>query len=190
MGKNNAHEGESREKRLKRFQDGPPEEIIATVINSIANYFNNEIRATLKDPANPQTSLMFLGTHAVALTIGWGLLGKKDQQGYKAFLKKYVDGDTPDTKFSDIAEPIHQWRNTLAHAWLNIRGHSIGYDYTSTKGYELDGDLIIINPQIYLDHYMKAFGLGGKIYKYGEDFSADQLEQAKMRFLEKYKRER
>ena len=64
---NKAH-GESREKRLERFKKNPPEEVIDTLLNSLNNYFKNEITLTTK-AENAQTSLMFLGIHSVALTV-------------------------------------------------------------------------------------------------------------------------
>ena len=132
--KNNAHLGETKEKRLKRFEDGPPVEIIGTLLNSISNFFNNEIRATLNDPENPQTSLLLLGIHSVALTIAYGFFNQGGPKGYKLFLENFVDGGTADTKFSTIAEDIHEWRNVLAHRWLNVAGHQFSYDYTMTEG--------------------------------------------------------
>ena len=47
MGKNNAHGGETPEQRLKRFQTNGPIETIETLLNSIDNFFNNEIYAVL-----------------------------------------------------------------------------------------------------------------------------------------------
>ena len=55
---------ETKEARLARFMSGPPEEAIETLLNSIANYFNNEIALT---PDHHQTSLLFLGIFAILL---------------------------------------------------------------------------------------------------------------------------
>ena len=88
MGENNAHNSESLAQRLSRFQKNGPIETIETLLNSIDNHFNNEIRLT---PANFQTSLLFLGIHAVALTIGevfFNNTGKdRDLKNYKEFLR-------------------------------------------------------------------------------------------------------
>src|ERR1700693_2093651 len=159
---NNAH-AETREKRLKRFNDGPPYEVIATLLNSINNFFNNEIALTTQGD-NYQTSLLFLGVHAVALTISEGLFDKSGLGGYKLFLEKFIDGDTPDTTFSTIAQLIHDWRNVLDQQWIGSVGYSIGYDYKITMGWEIRDDTTFINPRIYLKHYQKAFGPGGKIW--------------------------
>src|SRR6266404_7990479 len=139
--KNRAHQGETKEHRLKRFQNGPPLEIIDTLINSMANYFMNEIRATFDDLNNPQTSLMFLGTHSIALTLSHGFWNKGGEQGYKLFLENFVDGDTPDTKFSTISSEIHEMRNIIAHRWINVAGHEFGYDFVMPEGWKVDGDI-------------------------------------------------
>jgi hypothetical protein len=62
MAQNRTHNSESQEHRLKRLKSHPVE-AIETLLNSIANYFNNEIGIA---PAHYQTSLMFLGIHASA----------------------------------------------------------------------------------------------------------------------------
>ena len=98
------------EKRIKRFQNGSPIEIIETLLNSISNFFNNEIRLTTEED-HYQTSLMFLGVHAVALTISEGFYNRNGVEGYRLFLENFVDGKTPDTKLSDVATEIHSWRN-------------------------------------------------------------------------------
>lgn len=72
MSKNNAHLGETREQRLERFQKNPPYEVVATLTNSIANHFINELRTVFDNRDNYQTTLMFLGTHSIALTITYG----------------------------------------------------------------------------------------------------------------------
>lgn len=188
--KNNAHLGETKEKRLKRFQDGPPLEIIDTLLNSMANFFMNEIKATFDNPANPQTSLMLLGTHSVALTIAHGLFNKGGEQGYKLFLENFIDGDTPDTKFSTIASEIHEWRNVIAHRWINVAGHNFGYDFDMPEGWKKQDDTIFLNPKKYLEHYVKTFGFGGRIYRYNTILTTDEmLEAAKQRFISKYTEE-
>jgi hypothetical protein len=187
MGKNNAHLGESKEQRLRRFQDSPPFEIISTLINSIHNFFNNEIAATFADAANPQTSLMLLGVHSVALTVSYGLFNQLGPKGYKLFLEHFVDGKTPDTKFSLVASEIHEWRNVLAHRWLNLAGHDFGYDFEMPLGWRREDDMIFINPKIYLACYLAAFKAGGKIYDIEAILTDDEkLNSAKQRLLSKY----
>ncbi len=187
MSQNNAHLNETKEKRTKRFEDGPPLEIIETILNSIHTKFFNEIRVTLTDQSNPQTSLMILGAHSAALTIAHGFFDQGGSQGYRLFLENFVDGCTPDTKFSAIADEIHQWRNVIAHRWINVAGHNISYDFSIPEGWKREGDLIIFNPEIYLNHFLDAFEGNRKIFKYDQILVNDQMmEGAKQRFLSKY----
>jgi hypothetical protein len=181
---NNAH-GESKEGRLARFQGNPPYEIIATLINSIANFFNNELKLTTSGD-NFQTSLLFLGVHASSLTISEALFDMSGHTGYKKFLEEFVDGPTPDTKFSTISQAIHDWRNVLAHQWIGSIGHEIGYDYTMELGWEVRDEVTYINPSIYLDHYLKAFGPGGRIWAWEQLLNDVQQEAAKARLIKKY----
>ncbi len=182
--KNNSH-GETKESRLKRFQDGQPYEVIATLLNSIANFFNNEIALTTQGN-NYQTSLLFLGVHSVALTISEGLFNETGSDGYKLFLEKFVDGDTPDTKFSTIAKSIHDWRNVIAHQWIGSIGHVIGYDYKMKLGWEIRKETTFINPRIYLEQYLKAFGSGGKIWSWETLLTDIEQGEAKQRLIKKY----
>ena len=183
--KNNAHESESKEHRLKRLQDGHPIEAIETLLNSIDNYFNNEIRLTV---GQAQTTLLFLGVHAVALTIAEVFFGQGGPEGYKWFLEKYVDGDTNDTKFSQVAEVLHDWRNILAHQWIGSLGHDIIYDYQTELGWERRDRSLAINPRIYYEQYIAAFSAGGKLWRYDKMFTEQELEEIKDRIVEKYKR--
>lgn len=184
MAENRAHM-EPLEKRIKRFQNGHPIEIIDTLLNSISNFFNNEIRITIKDD-HYQTSLMFFGVHAVALTISEGFYSKNGAEGYMLFLKNFVDGKTPDTKFSEIAAEIHNWRNILAHQWLGISGYDIGYDYEMNRRWERRDGVIFINPQIYVEHYLNAFGSNSRIWNYQEMFSEEELHNIKDCLLNKF----
>lgn len=171
--------------RIARFQNGSPIEIIETLLNSIGNYFNNEIRLTTEDD-HYQTSLLFLGIHAVSLTIAEGFFDLHGEAGYKRFLENYIDGDTADTKFSDIATEIHSWRNMLAHQWLGVSGYDIGYDYEQEEGWIKRDDVVFINPKIYSNHYLSAFVVGGRIWDFTSRFSEDELQQIKNRLLEKF----
>lgn len=181
---NNSH-NESRENRLHRFETNPPSEIIDTLLNSIDNHFNNEIRATL-DEVPYQTTLLFLGIHASILTISYGLYGEDGGRGYKTFLEHFIDGATSDTKFSTIADVIHNWRNVLAHQWIGTIGHSIGYDYDMTMGWEMRHGVMFINPRIYAEHYLNAFKAGSPLWRFDTSLTAAQLEEAKIRLLSKY----
>jgi hypothetical protein len=187
MGKNNAHLGETREQRLKRFENNHPIEVIETIIQSMGTYFVNELKPVFDNPTNPQTSLMFLGTHSIALTIGYGLFGKGGEDGYKLFLETFIDGDRADTKFSTVASKLHEWRNVLAHRWINVAGHSFNYDFNMPEGWKYDGEFLLVNPRIYLNQFLEAFGVGGRIYRYGTVLTTEEMyESAKQRFISKY----
>jgi hypothetical protein len=183
---NNPHLGETRGQRLKRFEEGHAIEIIETIVNSMANHFVNEL-AVVFDDQPYQTSLMFLGTHSIALTIAHGLFNRGGEDGYRLFLENFVDGDTPDTKFSTVASEIHEWRNVIAHRWINVAGHSFSYDFEMAEGWKKDGEFLLVNPKIYLDQFLQAFGLGGRIYRYDKILvTEDMYEAAKQRFISKY----
>jgi len=182
--KNRAH-AESMQKRIDRFKNLPPEEVIDSLLNSLDNFFNNEIKLTTEGN-NHQTSLMFLGTHAVALTISKGLFDKGGFTGYSFFLKNFIDGETADTRFSSIANLIHGWRNVLAHQWLSLIGHRIGYDYNMQHGWQLRNGIFFINPKIYCDHYLRSFSAKGKIRKYRQLLNDEKMQEAKDRLIGKY----
>jgi hypothetical protein len=98
-----------------------------------------------------------------------------------------VDGDTPDTKFSTIASNIKKWRDVIAHRWLNVSGYKFNYDFTMQEGWKKEGGVVVLNPQIYLNHYLAAFGANGKIYHYEKILTTPQeLKEAENRFLSKY----
>lgn len=186
MAKNNSHLGETAEERLKRFQDGPPTESIDTLLNSINNYFNNEIRATISDLQSPQTTLMFLGIHAAILTISEALFNDKTSGGYKLFLEKYVDYEGRADNFSLIADDIHAWRNIIAHQWLSVKGHDIAYAYRLEQGWTREDGILHINPKIYCELYLAAFQIGGKIWQYSRHFTQEDLEAIKLRMINRF----
>lgn len=187
MSQNNTHLGETKEQRLKRFTENPPSEVINTLTNSMANYFMNELHGVFQDPGNFQTTLMFLGTHSIALTIANGFFNKQSEQGYRLFLEHFIDGDSPETKFSTVASRIHEWRNVLAHRWINVAGHSFSYDFDMAEGWKIEDEFLFINPRIYLEQFVKAFGAGGRVYQFEKILIDDaMLEAAKNRFISKY----
>jgi hypothetical protein len=181
--RNNAHKIEPFEKRLARFQNGSPVESIDTLLNSIANYFNNEIAVA---PEKHQTSLLFLGIHAVALTVSEVFWGYGGERGYKKFLETFIDGRSEDTKFSSVSDEIHAWRNVLAHQWLASSGYEIQYDYESELGFNLEDEILTINPKVYCEYYLKAFSAGGRIWNYEQLLGEAELEKIKKRIITKF----
>jgi len=189
MAYNNSHLGETAEQRLKRFQDGSPVESIETLLDSIDNYFNNEIRATVSDIQYPQTSLLFLGVHAAILTISEVFFNDKSVTGYRLFLEKYVDNDDNAEKFSLIADEMHVWRNIVAHQWLSLKGHDLVYAYNMEEGWRRADGILYINPKKYCELYLAAFRGGGRIWQYSQHFTQEELEVIKGRIIKKFVRQ-
>lgn len=186
MAHNNSHIGETAKRRLERFENGSPVESIETLLNSIDNYFNNEIRATISDLRQPQTTLLFLGIHASILTISEAFFNDKKFSGYKLFLEKYVDDADSPSGFSLIANDIHTWRNVVAHQWLSTKGHGLAYAYELEQGWKREGDILYINPKMYCEQYLAAFSAGGKIWQYSQHFTKEELEEIKQRIIDKF----
>lgn len=175
---------ESKDERLRRFQDGSPVEIIETLLNSINNFFNAEIQSAREHRA---WDLALLGIHSVALTISEGLFAQRGPAGYRTFLERFVDRESQG--FSAVAEEIHAWRNVVAHQWLSQRGHDFAFDTTLATGWERRGTTLHFNPRVYADAYLDAFAAGGKIWDWHELLTDEDAEAAKRRMIEKFVRE-
>ncbi len=174
---------EDKGKRLARFQNGSPIEIIETLLNSIANFYNGEI----DQAASSQLWLLvILGIHSVALTISEGIFDKKGLTGFTFFLENFMDEDKEGFKFSEIAKQIHNYRNVVAHHWLSASGYDFGIDGGMTKGWEERENVIYFNPKVYYETFKNAFGGGGKIWDYRQLLSPEELETVKARLLKKY----
>jgi len=183
--RNNAHLEEAFEHRLKRFQSNSPGESIQTLLDSINNYFNNELRYIVEHETY-QTSLLIMGIHASILTIAEAFYDQKGLSGYKLFLERFVDGKLSEQKFSEIAGEIHAWRNILAHQWMSVRGHNFGYAYEIAEGWKREDGTLYLNPRVYAQQYLDAFGLNGRIWQYRDKFSDKELEEIKQRIIEKF----
>jgi len=174
---------EDKQKRFKRLSEGKPVEIIETLLNSMQNFFMREIGSASD---NNLLYLVILGDHAVALTISEGLFGKAGIGGYKLFLEKFVDRDKEGFNFSEIAENIHNWRNVIAHQWLSSSGYDFGIDLDMDLGWQKRGSITYFNPKLYHEAFVKAFSGGGKIWKYKQILTEEQMQKAKERLLKKY----
>ena len=53
-------------------------------------------------------------------------------------------------------------------------------------GFELNNDILVINPKIYCDYYIKAFSGNEKIYGYKQFLNEEELEQVKKRIIKKF----
>ena len=178
---------EDRARRLKRFLDGEPLEIIETLLNSIDNFFNK--REIDVAASSNLWLLVILGIHAVALTVSDGLFNKDGHKGFHFFLKSFVDTEKEGFNFSEISKEIHTYRNIIAHRWLSDFGYDFGFDYKMVKGWEKRGDTVYFNPRLYYEAYNKAFGAGGKIWQYDKLLSKEEAQKTKERLIKKYKNE-
>ena len=176
---------ESAAARLKRFQDGPPVEVILTLLNSIDNFFNPEIAAAATARC---WSLMIMGVHAVALTISEGLFDKRGEEGYIYFVKTFVDRDEPGSDFSTIGAELHAWRNVLAHRWLSEAGHGLAFDPDLDAGWSQQNDLTVLNPVRYHAAYQQAFDAGSPIWELTRSPSQEEQRAAKERLIRSYQR--
>lgn len=177
---------EDRTKRLKRFKNGPPIEIIETLLNSIDNFFNK--REIDVAAYSNLWLLVILGIHAASLTISHGLFNKDGHEGFKHFLKTFVDSNEEGFNFSEISWEIHTYRNIVAHRWLSDFGYDFGLDFEMTKGWQKRGGVLYFNPKLYYQAYNNAFGAGGKIWQYDKLMTQEELEEAKERLLKKYEK--
>lgn len=174
---------ETKENRLKRFKDNPPNEIIDTLLNSIANSLNIEISLAIK---KKQSSLLFLGIHASILTISDTFFDMKPKDAYTKFLTLFMDKNDIYSKYSLIANIIHDWRNILAHQWISSLGHKLGYDYTMSQGWNYVNEQLIINPEIYGSQYLETFAMSGKIWDYENILKSETLNSIKDRMITKF----
>lgn len=176
---------EDRQKRLERLSRGEPVEIIETLLNSMDNFFNSQIDQI----ANLEMwYLVIMGDHAVALTIASGLFGVDGESGYKMFLEKFVDKDSPGFDFSSIANKIHNWRNVIAHRWLSDFAYEIGEDNNMVFGWEKRDGITYLNLKLYHNAFKSAFSAGGKIWDYEKIMTTGEMEEAKQRLLNQYLR--
>jgi hypothetical protein len=167
--------------RLQRFQQGPPQEVIATLLNSINNHFNVEIREAAKAGC---WSLAFMGVHAVTQMVSYALVDAQGEAGFRRFLLEFVDQDSPGADFSAVASELHQWRNVLVHQWLSTAGHSLGFDLTLDRGWVRQGDLLIVNPGTLIDGYRRAFSSASPTWRQYKLRSPAELEAIKQRLID------
>jgi hypothetical protein len=174
---------ESPEDRLRRFEGGPPAEVISTLLNSINNGLNGEIRLAAEAGC---WSLVIMATHAVALTVSEGLFDLTGQQGYARFLRTFVDQPDPGQDFSTIGAEVHRWRNVLAHQWLATAGHTFGLDTAMDRGWERRGTSVVVNPARYYAAYRRAFTTSSPLWRPESLLSDAELDGAKDRLIRKY----
>jgi len=183
--KTNYSQDDNAEKIITNIIERNPLKAVTMLVYTLGNFLNRELKLTVQHQ-QPQTSLMFMGTHSAILTVSEVIFSEKSLIGYRKFLEKFMDEDSNDKHFSLIAEHIHAWRNILVHGWMSLRGHKMEYDYDMEKGYEIRKNVLYINPKIYLAQYLKAFEPNGKILKYIKDMNTEDLTSAHEIIKKKY----
>jgi hypothetical protein len=144
---------------------------------------NREIERAL---ANESWALAILGIHAVALTVSQGLYGKTGSEGFRLFLKNFIDSDAEAHDYSTIGDLIHNYRNNLAHQWLAVSGYRFGFNTQLKVGWARVDEVTYLNPRIYGESYLSSFAAGGKIWGWETTLELSALEDAKVRLVSKF----
>lgn len=155
---------ESFKKRLKRYTDNEDLEIFGWLTVYLHNVYWSEIQ-TAKE--NRLYHCVYLLTHALMQMISENLFGLTGKDGTKFYLENFVDGDTPDTRFSLITDEIHDARNVMAHQGYSSLQHRVEYFANEIdEGWKNDGDSVLINPRLYADRFEAAFRQGSLTAEY------------------------
>lgn len=179
---------ETFQQRLQRFQNNSPVEFIETILNSIHNFYIPELQLAAD---NKQSNLLILGLHSIIETISENVFLKKGVEGFKFYLENFVDIDEDGGRFSEIADELNDWRNIVAHQYISKLGHSFGYDYAISVGYQVENGAVILNPKIFFEQFQGAFLASNgktkrKIWDYEKIITIDKMEEAKTKFLAKF----
>lgn len=179
---------ETFQQRLQRFKNNSPIEFIETILNSIHNFYIPELQVASN---NKQSNLLILGLHSIIETISENVFLKKGVEGFKFYLENFVDIGKDGGRFSEIADELNDWRNIVAHQYISKLGHSFGYDYAISVGYQIENGTIVLNPKIFFEQFQSAFlvndgGNKRKIWDYEKIIISDKMEEAKMKFLAKF----
>lgn len=174
---------ETFEDRLKRFTVQSEREIPLTLLNSINNNFLPEIRTARE---HGFYYLPWLGIHAIIQTISEMIFGKTGLEGTRFYLEKFVDGPTTDTKFSLIAEYVHELRNIIAHRWFSSLSHFLVIDDRIQEGWRQNGREITINPTQFVDQFLGGFGADDGIWGWQEHVSEMELTIGKYNYIKRW----
>lgn len=180
---------ETFEQRLKRFRDGPPQEIIGTLLNSINTNYIRELKILMSN-GGEIGYLPIIGVHSIIMTISKDVFSKTGKRGFKYYLKNFVDWDKDGFRFSEISDVLYDWRNVIVHQFISRLGHSIGFDYVMDTGYRYSNETIFINPRILCRQLISGFEGDRRtqniIWHYSEILGKGGMEKAKVRILKKY----
>ncbi len=177
------------EENLARFNSGSPMEYIETLINGQHNWMINQLEVA---HANKLDSLLILGIHAVIENLNEYVFQIKGIEGFKFYLKNFVDGEEPGLKYSLICAQINTMRNIIAHQFFSKLGHSFAFDRSLRTGYLISDGELRFNPSMYFDQFKSAFLQGGKtqyrVHDYQKFITEDTMIRGKKKFLESFNR--
>ena len=154
------------------------------LLSSIRSFFVPEIEATLKAGS---FELFFLGIHAVMQIVGETIFGKTRLTATRYYLENFVDGDTPDTRFSEHAELLHESRNIGAHLWYGRHMHDWKIDLDQPEGCKDVANKLHFNPTVFMDCFLDGFD-GGRIWELETLLTEEDWFQRKYRFLAEFLR--
>jgi hypothetical protein len=164
--------------RLRRLVASDVNEMPETILNSISNFFLPQI---MKAGAQDLELPVLLATHAIIQTVAEKIFGRRGPAGTLFYLQHFVDGPTPEVRFSPISAEIHEVRNVVAHQWMSSVNHGLAIDYTISQGWIRRGTVVHFNPRIYLAQFSQGFQ--GPIWNYATLAPAGDLLLRKYEFL-------
>lgn len=170
---------------LKRWTDENDLEIFGWMTIMMQNPYLRELRVAKE---NGLYHCVYLFTHAIMQTVSEQMFGLKGIDGTRFYLENFVDGDTPDRQFSQIAEVLHHVRNVIAHQGYSSSQHMVEYFCEEIpEGWKQDSDTVYINPRIYAEHFERAFAEGAHIQKYRQ-LSDEERAKRKYQYIRQWLR--
>ncbi len=155
---------ESFKERLKRYTNENDLEIFGWLTVFLRNAYLPEIRSAKE---NRRYHCVYLLIHAIMQMVSENMFGLRGKDGTKFYLENFVDGNTRDTKFSLVADEIHDARNVMAHQGYSSLQHRVEYlDDEMTAGWKKEADTLHFNPAIYAAHFERAFSEIAIVQKY------------------------
>jgi hypothetical protein len=166
-------EMESFEERLRRWTMGADREWALTVFMMLRNTLETEVREASKSHS---LMLTLLGIHAVIQILTEKVFGLGKGPGTTQFYQEQFV-DTPERKYSAIADKIHRERNDIAHQGFSIYQYSIAYDW-AVNGLEWKGSVVHLNP----DHYVEDYVAGSHKYSRVARKMISELDMVKRKY--------
>lgn len=126
---------------------------------------------------------MFMGIHAVMQTVGEIIFGLTGLEATNFYLEHFVDGESEDLRFSNIATILHDMRNVLAHRWTSAAAYRYAIDYREKKGWWKGSDGIHINPSVYFESFKERYPYSKPDRDYRRLVTEEELRSRKYRFI-------